>query len=308
MLINKKINYSYKFPKSSDYSIRYLSPISMLGIILIMIIFTSTYKELSLIALIKVLLFSSVYLGLIVFNMIYKLDGLIKKIKIVCEENSNLSKNILDFRNHLLVCDADVKYNLHRLIVSPMLIILLLFYVLSKLLRIGGLPYFYVEWILMFSTINIFMFAYLRDIYKYFHGLKKSYYEIILQSKDFAESSFGKHQLIDGKKYSNKWRNLIILNLVLFLIIFVASFIFVDIRKVVHLTSLSISLIIAFFIMIDSNVIIKSYLTIMGEYDEYIKNKLGMEFIKSSSSPSTPMEFISENIKDLLGAIKDLRK
>ena len=281
-MTNEKINYSYKFPKSSDYSIKYLSPISMLGIVLIMIMAISTYKELSLIVLIKVFLFSFVYLGLTIFGMIYKADLLIKKIEKVCKENFNLSKNIPDYRNHLLVCDTNVKYNVHKLIVFPMLIILILVFVLSKQFNIGTLPYFYVKWILMFSTINIFIFASLRDIYKYFLELEKSCYEIILQNKKFNESFLNKDRLVDGMRYANKWRNLIILNLALFLIIVITSFIFADFRAVVDLASLSISLIIAFIIMIDVNIIIKSFLTIVSEYDEYIKNKLDMQFYPPS--------------------------
>jgi hypothetical protein len=318
MPVNEKTYYSYRFPKSSEYHVKYFSPIVMVAIILLMTLFLDRYKELSSIYLINMLLFCpSTYLFVMLWDMMLKINMLIRRIEKVCTENLNLAKNGQDYRNHLFVCD--VNYAQHRGIQfsAVAIIILILFYVLTKPLKIETLYRFYITWILTFIIINTFLFASLKNIARFFCALKNVCHEVILKDKDFAASFLNNEPLIDRKKYDNKWRNLMILNAFSLLIIVIASFIFIDFRGAARSTSFLISLIIISMILVDVNVIIKSTLGITGEYDEYSKANLDMEFIKPpevdiSPSLSGNIEYLFESNKNLpremISAVKDTAK
>jgi hypothetical protein len=284
MLSNKNIHYLYKFPKLSEYGVKLFSPIFMLAVILMAMVYYNNLKEISEDSLMQIILFPpALYLSVTILNMIFNIDILIRSIINVCHENLNLSKEGDIYKNSLLVCENKNKQYIYDKKIPFALIIITTSFFLSKLLMIN------IQYIKcgLGLILTIIFFIRLRDISRFFYDLANSCYQIIIKNDKFSETLSGK-DIINWKAFEYKWRKLLTLNIVLFLLVIVIFFIFKDFRGTISSFSLLIAAIITFKMAVDVDNIVKLNLAIMGEYDEYIKNKLGMTF--------SPLEIIPQGL------------
>jgi hypothetical protein len=89
-MINKNILFTKKYPKLSDYKVKLFSPIFMLAVIPIAMMYLYSLKEITTDYLVQIILFFPIlYLLATMLNMIFKIDVLLIRIINVCEENLN---------------------------------------------------------------------------------------------------------------------------------------------------------------------------------------------------------------------------
>ena len=304
MLINKKMNYSYKFPKLSEYGVKLFSPLFMLVVFLIAIMAIHSSKEIKTDTMMQIiLLIPTFYLSVMILNMIFKIENLIRSIINVCEENSNLSQKGHIYKNSLLVFEGKNKKHIREKKMAFAFIVMTLLFFLSKRLMID---IYYLKWGLGFSLI-IILFVGLRDISRFFYNLANASYQVIIKDDKFAESISSKN-IINWKAFEYKWLKALSLNVILFLLTIIIYCTFKDFKGTISSVSLLIASIITFRIALDVNNIVKSNLAIMGEYDEHIKNKLGMSFCQSEVLTPDSLEHTMSNVPDMEVSIPTLKK
>lgn len=282
-------HYSYKYPKLSEYGVKLFSPIFMLAVIPIAMMYFYSLKETTTDYLVQIILFLPIlYLLVTMSNMIFKIDMLLIRIMNVCEENSDLSKNTNKHINNLLVCEEENKKYTHDKKVLIALIIMTIFFLLSKRLTIDTQ---YIKWGLG-CILVIFLFIRLRDISRFFYNMANSCHQVIIKDNRFTEAFSGK-DIINWNAFEYKWRKLIVLNIFFLLLTIVIFSIFKDLKGIISSVSLLIAATITFKIALDVNTIVKSNIAIMGEYDEYIKNKLGMTISKSERMKQDALDIVT---------------
>lgn len=282
-------HYSYRYPKLSEYGVKLFSPIFMLAVIPIAMMYFYSLKETTTDYLVQIILFLPIlYLLVTMSNMIFKIDMLLIRIMNVCEENSNLSKNTNKHLNNLLVCEEENKKYVRDKKVLFTLIIMTIFFLLSKRLMIDT---YYIKWGIG-AFLIIILFVKLRDISRFFYNMANSCHQVIIKDNRFTEAFSGK-DIINWKAFEYKWRKLLALNIILFLLTIVIFSIYKDLKGMISSVSLLIAAIITFKIALDVNMIVKSNIAIMGEYDEYIKNKLGMTISKSEKLKQDALDIVT---------------
>jgi hypothetical protein len=281
-------HYSYKFPKLSEYKVKLFSPLFMLAVILLAITYLHSFKEITTNNFMQVILLPPyLYLSVMILKMTFKIEILIRRIINVCEENSNLSKKGHIYKNTLLVCEDENKKHIleKKMVVS--LIIMTLFFILSKRLMID---IYYIKWGLGVFLI-IILFVKLRDISHFFYNLANACHQVIIKDNNFTEAFSGKD--INWKKFEYKWRKSLAINIILLILTILLFFAFKDFKGTISSGSLFIAASITFKIALDVNTIVKSNIAIMGEYDEYIKNKLGMTICKSEKMKQDALDIVT---------------
>lgn len=157
-----------------------------------------------------ILLVPGLYMLATILYMIFRINILIRRIIKVEEENANLSQKGHLYKSQLLVCENEGKKISHEKKMSFILIVLMIFFFLSRQLMIDIL---YIKWGLGFGLI-LFLLLSLKDISRFFCDLVNKYHHIITKDDKFAEAFLGKD--FDWKEFKFKWRNGLVLNVLLF--------------------------------------------------------------------------------------------
>lgn len=278
MKLNKNINYSYSFPKLSEYRVKLFSPLLIVSVTLIAIIYLRASKELTTDYFIQVILFApGLYLTVMILIMIYKTLILIRaRIMKVCEENSGLSRKGHIYKNNLLVCADESNERINEKKAFYLFVVLMLFFFLSKKLIIDIQ---YIKWGGSFILI-FFLLIRLRDISRFFYDLANANHQNIIRYDRFSRA-FLRRDIINWKTFEGKWRIALIINIILFISTIILLFTLKDFKGTICSASSLIAAVTTFIIAWDINTVIKSNLAIMGEYDAYVKTELGMKHYQS---------------------------
>ncbi len=133
-------------------------------------------------------------------------------------------------------------------------------------------------WIYVLMALTLLSFISLHNIFEYFRKLMESCYQKVIANKDFSESFLQKETTIsDWKRYKTKWRKLVIFLASIAVPIFIALMFFKKIQSIVFLVPF-LGIILIGLITLDVNKIVKTSVTLLGSYDEFVKSKLGIEF------------------------------
>lgn len=263
-----KMFYSFKFPQMpKTRATNSLVSIFAIVVLTILMIFSKrqTWE--------KLLFFPTTLLFVLI---IYRIDlinkYLIKGIERVFTENSELSKKESMYEALLKADTNFAVLRKNKLLIYSLALILILAVISYSVIHPKPIYTFYFYWAFMLIGLSMIIVFDLQAIFKYFHNVMEICNQKISDDKDFS-GSFLKIRWAD---YERKWKILLILMGVTMGLFFMAHIFIIQYQRLFYLTSYLVSFIILGFITLDADKIAEMCSTDLGNYDEFVKSKLGM--------------------------------
>lgn len=303
--MEEKIFYSHKFPKISELKAGYNFVSFLLIIMLIGTTILSTKPMWE-----KLFFFpTGLLFVLILFRIMLINKFLIQRIEQVFAENLELSKKgeiyealLQDNANFSIFKKKERKLN-YSLAFIP-----IPFVILSIIIEIKPIYKFYFMWIYILIGLSLSIAFSLQNIFKYFRKIMDTWYQKIINDKEFNEDFFKRESLIlNWSYYEKKWRILLIFMGAIAVILFTAHIVLIQYQRLLYLSLYLINYIILGLITLDVNRIADKCATALGGYDEYIKSKLGMITSKSFEIKTGYAAYLKE-IKGINEVYKSLWK
>ena len=272
--MEEKIFYSHKFPKISELKAGYNFVSFLLIIMLIGTTILSTKPMWE-----KLFFFpTGLLFVLILFRIMLINKFLIQRIEQVFAENLELSKKGKIYEA-LLQADANfaVLKKKERKLNYSLAFIPIPFVILSIIIEIKPIYKFYFMWIYILIGLSLSIAFSLQNIFKYFRKITEDCYQKIIDNTDCKDFYFKEESVIPNWiYYEKKWRKLLIFMGTIAVLFFTAHIFLIQYQRLLYLSLYLINYIILALIAFDVNKIAARYTTVLGNYDEYIKSKLGM--------------------------------